>query len=426
MAGGIFGGGNGSISAPYLIEDVDDLNVVRSFPGANFKLVSNINLGVPPYSETTGWTPINNFTGSFDGNGKKIYNLYINRPGEDDVGLFGKIVLSNNSATDGFRIRNLSLENVNITGRANVGALTGFISMSYDSNRTEDSKVLIGGISVSGKLQAQRNVGGIVGHFKQNYDGASFTYLAASNCFSSINIREAEDYIGQIIGVFSDAAGTPNAKSKFQLQNCIATGVFGPSDKSPSHHGHLVFGNNVNMSNCFVDVSNWTTTSGGEKNEGLKALSTSDMKSSKTFESLQSFTEDDGVPTWSFADGRYPELWHASPDYMFVFSDGHYYIYDASKKNWNSLFDIEPSIQQAIMYGMRHIEYIPTKAWDFFRNASNAYIANILEKTTSVSVRAIPVELAKDAAISSDRKTVFRKLVSFSLYNGGTLSSINL
>ena len=33
MAGGVFGGGNGTIEAPYLIEDVDDLNMVRRAQG---------------------------------------------------------------------------------------------------------------------------------------------------------------------------------------------------------------------------------------------------------------------------------------------------------------------------------------------------------------------------------------------------------
>jgi len=45
------------------------------------------------YNSSSFWLPIgnstNNFYGKFDGNGKVISNLKINRPSEDYVGLFG-------------------------------------------------------------------------------------------------------------------------------------------------------------------------------------------------------------------------------------------------------------------------------------------------------------------------------------------------
>ena len=74
MAGGVFGGGDGSQKSPFLIEDGADLYQMRNHPTSYFKLISNINLGEPPYNEKRGWEPINSFRGRLDGNYKKIFN----------------------------------------------------------------------------------------------------------------------------------------------------------------------------------------------------------------------------------------------------------------------------------------------------------------------------------------------------------------
>jgi|GEM_PF-957476 pyruvate/2-oxoglutarate dehydrogenase complex dihydrolipoamide dehydrogenase (E3) component len=67
------------------------------------------------------WEPIAHFTGKFDGNGKKILHLTINRSNEINSGLFGII--------SGAEIQNLGLEDVSVTvnfiGDALVGALVG-------------------------------------------------------------------------------------------------------------------------------------------------------------------------------------------------------------------------------------------------------------------------------------------------------------
>ncbi len=63
--------------------------------------------------EYYGFNPIGNlsnkFNGTFDGLGFTISNLYINRPSQDYIGLFGYT----NNAT----IKNIGLKDVNITGR---------------------------------------------------------------------------------------------------------------------------------------------------------------------------------------------------------------------------------------------------------------------------------------------------------------------
>ena len=89
-----------------------------------YELGSNIDAGVTK-TDTAKWgaegfNPIgdysNKFSGTFDGLGHTISDLYINRPAQNYIGLFGYI---NNSAT----IKNIGLENLNITGQNYVGGL---------------------------------------------------------------------------------------------------------------------------------------------------------------------------------------------------------------------------------------------------------------------------------------------------------------
>lgn len=70
-----------------------------------------------------GFKPIGNainaFSGDFEGNGHIIYNLYINRPTEDNVAFFGTVAAAPNAAF----VRGLTLKDVNITGKNNTSIL---------------------------------------------------------------------------------------------------------------------------------------------------------------------------------------------------------------------------------------------------------------------------------------------------------------
>jgi len=70
-----------------------------------------------------GFSPIGNgsnkFTGSYDGDGHTISNLYIDRPSTNYIGLFGYIY-------SGAKIQNLGMVDVDVTGGNYVGGLVGF------------------------------------------------------------------------------------------------------------------------------------------------------------------------------------------------------------------------------------------------------------------------------------------------------------
>lgn len=112
----------------------------------------------------TGWMPIELFTGTIDGGHKTISNLYINHSFDNNTqGLF-KLVL-------GADIKNIHLEDVDITGGRTVGALVGVAENSTISNCFS-----------SGTVQGNRYVGGLVGYGWQitlegSYSSASVTAL---------------------------------------------------------------------------------------------------------------------------------------------------------------------------------------------------------------------------------------------------------
>ena len=112
------------------------------------------------WNDGAGWRPIgtesDNFVADFDGRSNVIQNLFINRPTEDYVGLFGYFGFKysdDHTAADTPFIRNVGIVDADVSGRNQVGALTGSISTG-----TVVTSYVTGG-SVSGTSE----VGGLVG-----------------------------------------------------------------------------------------------------------------------------------------------------------------------------------------------------------------------------------------------------------------------
>ena len=86
---------------PRQINDWYDLDAIRGNPSGRYRLMNDLHSASPGYwtvasivgNYRKGWQPIgtssNPFTGSFDGQGYEISGLFVNRPDEDEVGLFG-------------------------------------------------------------------------------------------------------------------------------------------------------------------------------------------------------------------------------------------------------------------------------------------------------------------------------------------------
>ena len=136
--------GEGTEEKPYLINDKNDLEVFRNSvnqgetkynaAGVWVALGANINLNGEE------WTPIGymgkTFKGSFDGNGCTVSNLVItktltNASENNGIGLFGRI---DSPAV----IKNITIENVDITGSLYVGAIVGY---GYTGNAVQNCTV---------------------------------------------------------------------------------------------------------------------------------------------------------------------------------------------------------------------------------------------------------------------------------------------
>ncbi len=129
------------------VEDLQKIGNDEVYPvSGNYVLTTSLDL-----SSVTSWDPIGTasapFTGTFDGQGYTISNLTINNSDLDYAGLFGRI------ASPGV-VKNIVLENVTITGRAQVGALAGSAYTGTVQNCTVQ-----GLINITGNYK----VGGLAG-----------------------------------------------------------------------------------------------------------------------------------------------------------------------------------------------------------------------------------------------------------------------
>jgi len=108
-----------------MIGSLSDLKEIGNSPAypldAEYELTQDIDASdTMNWNGGAGFAPIgtasNPFTGKFDGKGHKITGLYINRPNEDNVGLFGVLF---------GEVRDLEIENGTIISLYTVGILTG-------------------------------------------------------------------------------------------------------------------------------------------------------------------------------------------------------------------------------------------------------------------------------------------------------------
>jgi hypothetical protein len=159
--------------------------------------------GFRPIGSPSSTTPdTTSFRGIFDGNGKKISGLTINRPTTDYIGLFGYV-------WDGGEVRNLTLEGGNITGKNYVGGIVGVSTApcrvtGCASTNTVKGLECVGGMvglnlgrvingTASGMVTGSRYyapVGGLIG---ENSGGT------VTHCSASGQIKDG-GYAGGLVG----------------------------------------------------------------------------------------------------------------------------------------------------------------------------------------------------------------------------------
>lgn len=157
------------------IWDWHDLNAIRYNLGGSYILMNNLNSTTAGYHEMVsptanggkGWEPIgtslNPFNGSFYGQGYEIGDLFINRPDEDYVGLFGTV-------DEGGHIEGIDAERATVTGNENVG---GVLASNGDGTVTMSH--------FAGCVIGREDVGGLMGQNNGNVSDCSSTGSASGN-----------------------------------------------------------------------------------------------------------------------------------------------------------------------------------------------------------------------------------------------------
>ena len=183
------GQGSGTEKDPYQITNADQLFDVRNDLTACYKVMNDIDLAtwIQEDNPRQGWNPIGTkatpFTGWFDGNGKSIKGLYINKANVDCVGLFGYI--------KGATIKNIALLNPIVTGRNGVGAIVG-------GGCSTQYYCISDNACYGGKIVGSSAVGGIAGIIS-DVDESSTNICYLQGNYSS-SVIEGDNSCGGIVG----------------------------------------------------------------------------------------------------------------------------------------------------------------------------------------------------------------------------------
>ncbi|WP_234571491.1 InlB B-repeat-containing protein [Rhodohalobacter sp. 614A] len=295
-----FDGGNGNPGNPYQISTLLQLQAMQDYPDSHFILTQDIDA-----SATSGWNigagfmPIGSdevpFTGGFNGAGFNISNLFMNRPDEQNIGLFGNI-------GTGVVIQNTILTNADVTGNGNTGALVG-------QNNGEVLRSHSTG-SVSGSF-ASSVIGGLVGLNNGTVQSSSSnaTVIGYSNVGGLVGSNTSDILKSYALGDFS---GTDNIGGL--LGENVVGGLVSESFAAGSVSASL--GNDgglVGANNATVEISYWDTDSSGQMDGdgdgdvtiGLTGLTTPEMSGPAAETNMSDFN---WVETWTTTPASYPIL----------------------------------------------------------------------------------------------------------------------
>lgn len=189
-----FSGGTGQPLDPYLIstvQDFKDMDSLAEYNDKNFKQTNDLDFASEgTLTSAVGFTTISSRI-VYDGQNYKIKNLTMN--GTTQLGLFKDISAGT--------IKNIVLDNCNITGTDILGIIAVYAGDCTFDNIVINSNCSINGTSI---------IGGIVG----NYLGNTNILQSIKNCTTSITIIGTSDDIGGLVGTVGNNT---------QIYNCTST-----------------------------------------------------------------------------------------------------------------------------------------------------------------------------------------------------------
>lgn len=290
------------------IWDWSDLDAIRDNLGGSYCLMNNLVSTTANYTELVsatandgnGWPPIGTedhpFTGSFYGEGYEIRDLFINRPEENEVGLFGFV--------DGAGIiENVGVVNAAVTGNYCVGSLVGY-----------NKKGTVTDSYSSGSVEGYKRVGGLVG----------WNQHTVSNSYSTIGVGDARSVgglVGYNTGTVSNSYSSGSVEGYQYIGGLVGTnhllGAVINSYSSTTVEGETLVGGLVGFNYWRVENSFWDTErSEQDTSAGGTGKSTTEMKDMDTFSSagwnitaVANPVTRDSSSAWNIVDGEtYPFL----------------------------------------------------------------------------------------------------------------------
>jgi hypothetical protein len=251
---------------PEILEIWDwyDLDAVKNNLSGSYLLMNNLDSTTPGYTELAsptanggkGWQPIgsieynqswglvNPFIGTFDGQGYEIRQLFIDRPDESGVALFGAI--------EGGVVKNVEVMNANVTGLFGVGILVGGsagnVSNSYSTGDVSGA-VGVGGLvgwNDYGTVDSSYSTGSVTG----NSTGSGYECSMAVGGLVGLNDHGTVDSsysTGSMIGDGTTVGGLVGYNDEGTVSNSYSTGSVSGIDSV----GGLVGSNWGTVSNSY-------------------------------------------------------------------------------------------------------------------------------------------------------------------------------
>lgn len=282
--------GEGTASDPYQVRTPGDLQQMRYNLSAHYELESDIAASATEnWNDGGGFEPLGDFhdpfEGTFDGNGHSIADLYVDRPNEDFVGLFG-------SLDTGAAVSNVGVENATVSGSWDVGVLVG-----YNRGTVTESYA-------TGTVQGDPRVGGLVGFNTGEEATVSGSYATTTVVGGDL----AGGLVGlNDLGEVTEAYATGTVTGGETVGGLAGRndGVVRKSYATGSVEGDAAVGGLVGFNGDTVENSYWndeaaTVTEGGEEQDGHSdggdPLKTVEMTGERVPEYMDGFDFDGG--TW--------------------------------------------------------------------------------------------------------------------------------
>ena len=244
-----FSGGDGSEKPPYLITLPSQLALIENYKDCYFSLMNNIDL------KEYKWYPIEEFCGTFEGNGFTISNANIEVERNKRMGIFA---LLNNAV-----IRNVEFENIKIKSTINdtsiytnsIGSVCGIMNGGTISNCTVLCDIVVnsnpGGIDVGGFAGSITGIGALEKcYVSGNIDIYCVGGTQCGGFAGEINGEEVSmnmvSYIGNIVALSDGSMNDSSDEDVSWAENY--GGLFGGQ-----YGGKLYLNNAYDISNIAVD-----------------------------------------------------------------------------------------------------------------------------------------------------------------------------